>query len=915
MFGLPLAFATPWLLTALIGLPVLWWLLRAVPPAPIRRRFPGVVLLLGLKDDESVMDRTPWWLLLLRLVLVASVIIALAGPLLNPAAQARSDRPLLVLMDGGWASAATWRQQSEVLEARLKEADRNGQTAAVLQITAPELLAFQPASVWAERIEEFAPRSWRPSALQVAASLDLLADQSFDTLWVSDGLDYEGRAALLEALSSAGSVQVLQAAEPVVALTDMQLEDGAITVTARASVDLQAALDLQVVGKDPQGIERVLSQGRLTFDGESDASLSFSLPAEQRARVTRVQIEGVSSAGAMYLTDDSLKRREVALIQSNSAREGLELLSPMHYLKQALIETTDVIEGALPEVIPANPDVIVLADVATIAPAEKAELLEWVKGGGLLLRFAGPQMAGSDLSRLEEDPLMPVRLRAGGRSVGGAMSWGDPKTLAPFDPDSPFAGLVIPDDLRVTAQVVAQPDPNLADRVLAELSDGTPLVTRKAVDQGQVVLFHVTANAEWSDVPLSGLFVQMLDRLAVLSSRAEDETAVMQGTIWQPIQVITGQGRLVDGRVLSGARGQDLISAALGPDLQPGLYQNGSEQYARNAAAKDEDLTPYRWPASVPVVGFEKPSTVDLKWIFLVAALCLLAVDTLASLVLSGRLRGFGVTAVIAMALAIPQPSDAQTAQTDVSPITLTDEVALAYVLTGDASIDEVSYAGLYGLSDVLYLRTSVEPVNPIGVDIERDELAFFPFLYWPMTANQAMPSSAAIKKLNDYLRSGGMILFDTRDADVALGGRSSPAGRRLQEIASRLIIPALEPVPSDHVLTRTFYLLQDFPGRYASRDIWVEAAPPDAELVEGMPFRNLNDGVTPVVIGGNNWAAAWATDTVGVHLFPVGRGVTGERQRELAYRFGVNLIMHVLTGNYKSDQVHVPALLDRLGQ
>ena len=81
------------------------------------------------------------------------------------------------------------------------------------------------------------------------------------------------------------------------------------------------------------------------------------------------------------------------------------------------------------------------------------------------------------------------------------------------------------------------------------------------------------------------------------------------------------------------------------------------------------------------------------------------------------------------------------------------------------------------------------------------------------------------------------------------------------------------------------------------------------------MPFRNLNDGVTPVVIGGNDWAAAWAVDDMGVAMFPVGRGFAGERQREMATRFGINLIMHVLTGNYKSDQVHVPALLERLGQ
>jgi len=159
------------------------------------------------------------------------------------------------------------------------------------------------------------------------------------------------------------------------------------------------------------------------------------------------------------------------------------------------------------------------------------------------------------------------------------------------------------------------------------------------------------------------------------------------------------------------------------------------------------------------------------------------------------------------------------------------------------------------------------------------------------------------------------MIVFDTRDAHLGGFGSGTPEGRRLRALAAALDIPPLEPIPSDHVLTRTFYLLQDFPGRHLSRDVWVEAAPPDAEQVEGMPFRNLNDGVTPVLIGGNDWAAAWAQDATGRALYPVGRGATGERQREIALRFGVNLVMHVLSGNYKSDQVHVPALLDRLGQ
>jgi hypothetical protein len=216
----------------------------------------------------------------------------------------------------------------------------------------------------------------------------------------------------------------------------------------------------------------------------------------------------------------------------------------------------------------------------------------------------------------------------------------------------------------------------------------------------------------------------------------------------------------------------------------------------------------------------------------------------------------------------------------------------------------------------MLARRTTVEPDAPMAVDLETDDLALFTFLYWPITEDQPTPSAQAYLKINRYLRSGGMILFDTRDAGIAGFGTATPEGRRLQALAAPLDIPPLEPIPQDHVITRSFYLLQDFPGRHARTAVWVEAAVDAEEAAnEGMPFRQLNDGVTPVVMGGNDWAAAWAVDARGAAMFPVGRGMGGERQREVAYRFGINLIMHVLTGNYKSDQVHVPALLERLGQ
>jgi Domain of unknown function (DUF4159)/Aerotolerance regulator N-terminal len=927
MFTLgPLGFAVPWLLVALVALPILWLLLRAVPPAPIRRRFPGVALLLGLKDDEAETEKTPWWLLLLRTLAVGALILGFAGPVLNPTDRVAGTGPMLIAVDGGWADARDWPQRVEKIEALIGEAGVEGRTVALIRLTdAPDRVEFQTAEAWAGRAAGLQPQAWAPGAFADWAAA--LPEGGFETVWLSDGLAHAGRDDLLSALRSRGDVQVVENPRPILGLHPAGYDDGQVTVSAsRVPAGAAVSVDVVAQGPDPSGVERDLGRVTLTFDaGAPKAEAAIDLPPELRNRITRFVLEGARTAGAVSLADDSLKRRKIALIRMGADQETLQLLSPLHYLRQALAPTADLIEGNLTDTLLASPDVVVLADVADVTQGERAALMEWLEKGGLLLRFAGPVLAASDVARVDEDPLLPVRLREGGRTVGGAMSWGEPKALAPFPEGSPFFGLTAPSDVVVREQVLAQPDPDLAERTIAALDDGTPLMTRKVVGQGQVVLVHVTANAEWSSLPLSGLFVQMLERLAVSTKPATPEAADLAGQTWVPEVVLDAYGQTSDAGDLPGVDGEVLAKAvADGPSAAnpPGLYAGAERRVALNVVGAETVLEPAVWPAGVPVDSLEARAVRALKGEFLSFGLILLLADVLAALWLAGRLRGLtrGASAVLVLALVAAMPRGVQAqepAPNDAFALEATGSVVLAHVLTGDPMVDDMARAGLLGLSDKLWQRTSIEPMMPMGVDIEKDELAFFPFLYWPVVAGAAQPSDAAYAKLNQYLRTGGMILFDTRDADLTgFGGGTTPEGQALQIVADGLDIPPLEPMPPDHVLTRTFYLLQEFPGRHQGGQVWVEASPnAEAVAAEGMPFRNLNDGVTPVVIGGADWAAAWATDDSGMPLVQVGRGFAGEQQREIAYRFGINLIMHVLTGNYKSDQVHVPALLERLGQ
>ncbi len=922
----PLAFLAPWLLIGLVALPVLWWLLRAVPPAPLRRLFPGVRLLLNLDEKERMPAQTPWWLLLLRIVALAAVVLAFAEPVLNPRA-GRTEGPLLVLLDGGWGDAPDWPVRIDRISQALNDAVQDSRPVAVVSLAdvppAEGGLTFRAAHDWADRLAGLAPAAWSPDR---AAWAEWFADrpESFSTLWLSDGLDRPGTAPLAEALLGRGPVSFVPPNRPARGLTPARLEAGALTVTAvRVPQPEAGTVALRAIGPDPNGVERVLGTGSAAFDAGADAvDVAIEMPVELRNRVSRIELADGRSAAGIVLADDAVRRRKVALMAAGAGSEAQDLIDPLNYLRKAMLPFAEIVEAPLLDMLQSAPDVLVLADVAGFTDGERQAVTDWVEAGGVLIRFAGPRLAQSGAGQLEVDPLLPVRLRAGGRSVGGAMSWGAPRRLSPFGEDGPFAGLVVPDDVDISAQVMAQPDPDLQQRVLAALEDGTPLITGKPLGQGRVVLFHVTASAGWSNLPLSGLFVQMLERLTQSAGGIVADSQDIGDAVWSPVQVLDGFGGLHLPSLIAGVPGGVLATERPSVLAPPGIYASGERRTVFNTLGAESRLAELgALPAGVAVEAMDQARERPLGPWLLALALVLLMVDVLVTLWVSGRLSRFArvaAAAVLAGVLASTgsDPAAAQSgADADADALYAANTTVLAYVETGSPRIDRVSAAGLKGLSRALFERTSIEPGDPVAIDLETDDLSLIPLLYWPVTDGQVTPSDAAYTRLNDYLRHGGMILFDTMDSDLGAGiSGTTPNGRVLQRIGLRLDIPPLAQIPADHVLTRTFYLLQDFPGRWHSAPVWVEA-PQDAQEVDGLPFRNLNDGVTPVVIGGNDWASAWAIQDNGQPMFPVGRGLGGERQREMAIRFGINLVMHVMTGNYKSDQVHVPALLDRLGQ
>ena len=935
-----LAFAYPAILLGLLSLPVIWWLLRLTPPRPKTEVFPPLKILASVLKREETPSKSPWWLTLLRMLLATAVILAIADPVLNPrAGSLNGSGPLVLVIDNGWASATDWERRVETASTLIDDAE-SADLPVSITFTADTSHDATPGSAIAARDKLGAarPQPLVPDRARTAEAISgaMNGTRPGTLVLLSDGVAVAGDEEAMSALAgmTPTEMRVIEGdGQGAVALTGAVNNAGAMTVTG-TRLSTAASRSLTVNALDTQG--RALASGTLQFAaGSATATAEIDAPFELRNDFARLGIEGLATAGSAHLLDDGFKRRRVALLAGESGSDFQPLLQPLYYISRALSPYADVIQPntadlsvSIPQILEGNPSAIIMADVGRL-PAETYEpLQQWISRGGTLIRFAGPRLAAAPA----DDPLVPVILRQGERALGGAMSWSEPQPLADFPSFGPFAGMPRAADITVTRQVLAEPTPDLAERTWASLADGTPLVTTRDVEAGRIVLFHTSAEATWSNLPLSGNFVEMLRRVVQISraggASTSGGTAEAAATL-PPYRLLNADGILTTetgtARPIAISAGQTPVASF---DHPPGLYGTEDGFSAVNLLAPGTVLSPFDPAAGgVPVVreGLIGGEALSLRPALFALAFALLILDSIVVLFMNGvfsRLprvprtgRTTATIAALAAALLAFQPGElrAQDAKPgDEQILERLDTTHLAYVVTGEADVDRISEQGLEGLNQFLTYRTTLEPGAPVGLDIAQDELSFYPIIYWPISASAPMPSQAAISRIDAYMRNGGTVLFDTRDQYSALdGGGTTPNGERLQAILANIDIPPLEPTPEDHVLTRSFYLLTNFPGRYTGSPLWVEAR--QEARSTGSQLSSSGDGVTPLLITGNDFAGAWAVDSQGIAVLPT--VPADEMQREYAYRAGVNIMMYMLTGNYKADQVHVPALLERLGQ
>lgn len=535
------------------------------------------------------------------------------------------------------------------------------------------------------------------------------------------------------------------------------------------------------------------------------------------------------------------------------------LLSSRYYIQNALKEVAQVRSG---EDLPAS-----LSDMDAIVadrlPLQPEAALKWVEAGGVYI-----SLAGDWLQEHTDFSLLPSALRPQPRLLSGPLQLEGAMTLKGATASGPLTDMSLDNTGIISQQWL--PQNGWADGVETwlKLQDDTPLVSARKVGSGWLVLMHTGAEAAWSTLPLTGSFPTLLQALVQLGQGKDNSD--IPPLPWAPQQLFDVYGRPAKLKAEPITAENTPVSIS-----QPiGFY--GAPAQAHMLDGKQKLLTALPttlWQSAQVLHYTEQSQSFDLTpWVLLLAFLLLL-VDTAIRLELlrPGRMLLLLVACMLPLSAHAEEPNNA---------------MQLGWLPSGSSSVDSVTAAGLAGLSSVVNERTSIKLGAPQKLNPATDSLGLYPVIVWPQVEGTALPDDKAAAAIRAYVTSGGMLLVDS-------GSQLGEARLQTQKVLNEVLGVSLTPVDNEHTLERSFYLLQGQNiGRLGNKPLWRDTAVPLARMI----------------VAAHDFAGAWAVSEQGRFMLPMLAG--GEVEREKAYRFGVNLVLYALVGDYKKDQLHVDTLL-----
>ncbi len=893
-----ISFANPLALWAIGSLPLIYLVVKTFPPAPKSFNFSSLYLLKSISSDTITRSKCPIWLLIFRILLILVIIIYFSKPFINSSKLDNKIENYFVFLDAGWSTASEWENYKDTLLEIMLEAKKLNKKFYLLRSNPDKerdsTIMFQSTNQLSDYLNEQPPSPWQFNLDKTINKLDKTKfKKNTRYFYILSDFDYYPNEKRISSIikEKYPNIEIINLVSRIKVLDKPSIiaDNIEIKVKRLGNFFSEDQFYLKMVSKDGQ----VIYYKNYNFKkNDHTVIIREKFPLSLINRLEKIEIVDQNHAAGKFYFDDLNKKKIIGIVSEIIDYKENPLLSSVYYIKKALGNENKIIINNLENLISANIDILILPDVGLIEEKLSIILKKWISNGGLLIRFSGPKLAKEYTNFITtEKTYKKIRF------LGGQLSWEDEPIIESFPDNSIFRGLEIPDDIVIRKQLMLDFKGNQKYTVLGSLKDGTPLITSKEYDKGKIILFHFTANNDWSNIPITNLFVEMLYRTTLFNSiRKNDSLEEVKMKYF-----IDGFGKIQKpDKIIKIKDGIKLQKSHPSPKNIPGIYENDELSIALNLSGnlKYDQFVKESYKNTTEEVFFKK-SISDLSKIFLYLIIIFSIVDIIATLMIkinSNILKTFkkkiGYLSMFFLLFCFIKNDNLKAND-------YFNETYLAYVKSANENKNKITKRGLNTLSEVLDRRTSISPRGVIEVDIEKDEIFYFPFLYWPIGKTLPDLSARTITKVKDYLFKGGIIFFDAYEIKI----NNSSDSKNLKKMVSflrKINSNELINIDKKHTLSKSFYLLNSFPGRWNKNLILTDKND-----------KRINDGVSSIVLGFNDWASAWALDENNYPIYPVVPG--GEKQREFAYRVGVNITMYSLTGTYKNDQIHSKSILERL--
>ena len=885
---------------ALFGLlltPIIWFIVKSFPPTPKSYDFSSFFLLEKIDYDAPKNKKTPLWLLIFRIFFFILIVFYFSKPFLNNNNSATDEKyeKYLIVADIGWSTAKDWNKFKELVLEVGKEAEKNKKEILFFHSNLKsykDLQIFKTNYALKDYLENLSPL---PLQFKKSSIDKLIQDESlfknskifmvFSKFDFYDFPNYYKNLSLIK--NNSNNYYYINPLETILIINSLKATKGKITCEiyrlGKNSFKQDFFVNVETVNN-----EIVYSDKHVIDEKENKKILNLSFPTEIFNQIKSIRIVGQNHAGAKYYFDDFSKKKNIAIINDNEYHKESPLLSPIYYLKKSLDSKHNIKVEKIDNILNSNYSTIIIPETVKIPNAFDKRLNDWLLEGGTLIKFSDDTLVEKKLNFLTSKEIYGKI-----RNIEGQLTINNKLFISEFKKDSIFYGLEVPKDITINKQLIFDTNPKQV-KVLAKLNDNTPLVSMKKFGEGEIILFHVGANNNWSNLPISSLFPDMINRVLLFSKNYNSSNL----TDLNLNKEIDGFGNLITPKkIVTIGKFDKLKTVKPSFDIPPGQYENNQISIALNLSTnigqhqiKEADRS------AISTYSFK--NTKDLSSIILKIILTMFILDLLLTLMIKNNInlskivtKRINVLIFILFFLTFIKLENVSA-----------NETYLAYVKIKNTQINNISKNGLETIRNLLITRTSINPKGVIGLDINSDYIFSYPFIYWPLTKNLLSIEKSEIIKIKNYLDNGGIFFFDIIGFSRKNLNLKEKKFQEIRNFLNEIGANELSIIPKGHTLTKSFYLLNKFPGKWDNRFLFVESS--------NLQYK---DGVSSIILGFNDWAKAWAVDDNNLPLFPVVPG--GERQRELAYRFGINITMYALTGNYKSDQIHSKSILKRLSK